>query len=379
MASVAALASTVLVAYLAATRRSRAQAQVAEWGPRWLARRVAALLRLLAHLGGVRLKSVAAPYVPPKSDQPQYLLVWHPHGALTFAALFLGSSIALDPAGPVSWFTAVAPILFKMPLLREVLLLLNAREVAGSTMERLMRAGRTVGVQPGGIPEQLRTDHRREVAYFPPNLSFCRLALVHGTPLLPVYIFGENQCYETNSSAQRLARAVHAACGLPAVVPFGRFGLPSLLPRSTDVHVRFGRPVPVGPPTAEPTAAQVRELFGRYVHELRRVFDENARDCLPPEIAARGLAVLHRQRDGRTVRVDVDAASELRSTEAGTDASKRAALGLGDTESSSSEPESPSRPSVDARHAAMTSDSSASLLSERSANTDKRDAPRSAL
>ena len=36
-------------------------------------------------------------------------------------------------------------------------------------------------------------------------------------------------------------------------------------------------------------------VFGRYVAELRRIFDENKERCLPAEVARRGLQIkMHR-------------------------------------------------------------------------------------
>ena len=37
----------------------------------------------------------------------------------------------------------------------------------------------------------------------------------------------------------------------------------------TNVHTRFGRPVPVGPPDAEPSEERVEEVFCKYLAELR--------------------------------------------------------------------------------------------------------------
>lgn len=52
--------------------------------------------------------------------------------------------------------------------------------------------------------------------------------------------------------------------------------------------------MPVGPPNANPTDAEVAAVFDRYVSELRRVFDANKEECLPPDVAARGLEVIVR-------------------------------------------------------------------------------------
>lgn len=64
-----------------------------------------------------------------------------------------------------------------------------------------------------------------------------------------------------------------------------------LLPHSTDIHIRWGRPVEVGPADENPSEERVQQVFKAYVDELQRVFDANAKDCLPPEVAQKGLKI----------------------------------------------------------------------------------------
>jgi len=66
---------------------------------------------------------------------------------------------------------------------------------------------------------------------------------------------------------------------------------PRLVPVPTSVHVRWGNPVPTGPRNENPTLEQVEAVFEAYLAELRRVFDAHKDACLPPEVAASGLAV----------------------------------------------------------------------------------------
>merc|ERR1711972_575 len=73
----------------------------------------------------------------------------------------------------------------------------------------------------------------------------------------------------------------------------------ALTPRSTDVHARWGAPVEVGEPDENPSDEKVEEVFRRYLAELRRVFYANAQECLPPDVAARGLKIV--RLDGKPV------------------------------------------------------------------------------
>ena len=260
------------------------------WGPRWLANALSLLLTRTLHYSGSPLKSVRLPD-PPIDPTKQHLVVWHPHGAYTCMA-FGHCAYQAFSKSPLFWNTAVTPVLFRIPILRELLLLFGARSVHSSVVSSLVAAGANVGIQPGGVPEQLQADHRREVAHFPPRLGFIRLAMKHGIPLLPAYVFGENQAYTTLGEVGRVfSRAIFRVTGVPFVPVLGKWKLPWLVPRNGDIHIRWGQPVGVGPPNDNPTDAQVEQVFAAYVQALQAVFEAHKYDCLPADVAAKGLTI----------------------------------------------------------------------------------------
>mmetsp|Transcript_521 Transcript_521/g.962 ORF Transcript_521/g.962 Transcript_521/m.962 type:complete len:329 (+) Transcript_521:360-1346(+) len=282
---------TVVMVYLVWCRSTTSLlARTKPWGPRWLAVVVARFLSwLLSAVNGnsIQVKPPPEPLVVGK----QYEVVWHPHGVFTTMA-FMYCGLHTVTASPLSWYPGVSPLLFRLPIFREVLLLLNARSVNGRCLDRLAAAGCNIGVQPGGIPEQIISDSSREVALFPGRLGFIKLAMRHGAELLPAYIFGENQAYDTCGSVGRaISKFSFHWFGFPILLVRGRWGLPWIVPKAVDVHVCWGRPVPVGPPDASPTEDQVLAVFTKYVAELRRLFDENKDKCLPPEVAKHGLSI----------------------------------------------------------------------------------------
>jgi hypothetical protein len=111
---------------------------------------------------------------------------------------------------------------------------------------------------------------------------------------MPLYIFGENQLYRRVEGMEWLSRLIFRATGMTLPIVTAKFGLPQagFFPIATDVHVRYGHPVDVGPREDDPSDARVEEVFGRYRAELERLFDANAGDCLPPEVAKRGLKIV---------------------------------------------------------------------------------------
>lgn len=155
--------------------------------------------------------------------------------------------------------------------------------------------------------EQVNTDDARGVVYFPPKLGFIRMAIKHGVPMLPVYAFGENQLFKTESWTRRLNRWFYKNIGTGSLVLLGRWGIPHtpllpnpmLLPEPTcEMHVRYGELVEVGPPDENPSEEKVQGIFNMYVAALQELFDKHKATCLPPEVAARGLTVVWRGNSG---------------------------------------------------------------------------------
>ena len=181
-----------------------------------------------------------------------------------------------------------ASVLFYTPVVRELLLLLGAREATQETLDRALRSGRSVGLSTGGVWEQLHTSHEQESLSLLPNLGFVRLAMRHGVPLVPTYAFGENALYKTHEVGMgwREWIALRLRVGLPLAT--GRLGGP--FPHAAHHVYALGRPVPTGPPNADPTDAEVVAVLHRWLREMRRLFDEH-KDCLPPETAARGMSI----------------------------------------------------------------------------------------
>lgn len=263
-------------------------------GPKWLQYAAAKLMKASASLNGVRVASEAGEGLECQVSR-NIMYVWHPHGFVSYVPSHLMGEQALagTPHG-TEWFGTCIPLLFKIPMLGEIFQVTNARPVDQETLESILSHGKGVAVQPGGVKEQAATRHDQEQAFFPAKLGFIRMAIKHGTPLMPVYFFGENQLYRRVAGLEWLTDFIKRATGmtLPMVTAKGGLPMAGLLPRATDIHIRWGRLVEVGAPDPEPSEARVQEVFARYVAELRRLFEAHAESCLPAEVAAKGLRLV---------------------------------------------------------------------------------------
>ena len=294
-------AAGAAVAYLAWLRVTDAAKQQPEhWGPRWLARLLfLPLPRLFALLGvengpAPRLDGISAEEL--QSLAPCVVTV-SPHGTGVGHFFVTGPALASPPLASLHVLGIAASVVFRIPLFREFLLLMGWREASEDMVDRMLRAGRSCIVVPGGIAEMVEMDSTRDVLHCPPALGFVRLAMKHGVPILPLYCFGETQLFRTHTCLMPLRRriAAHARVGIPFLSGrFGTVGLPLPLPSRYTVVV--GTPVPTGAANPEPTQDEVREVFGRWCAELQRLFAAHATELLPAEVAAKGLTIHERRR-----------------------------------------------------------------------------------
>jgi len=304
-ARAAATAAALYAAYSLACRQvlARAEASASRVGPRWLGMLAQAAFRRFSHLVGVRLASEGGEDVDGLDPAKRYMIVWHPHGFLAWSALFfLGEKAILGEPTGREWFAMVAPALFRLPIIGEALMLMNGRRVDRKVVDNLLARGAGIAIQPGGVREQLMTRHDQEQVVFPAKLGFIREAIRHGVDhLLPCYVFNETQMFRRVQCMDSISEWIYRRTGFGLPIVTARFGLPmaGLLPLPTDIHVRWGKPVEVGPKDLEPSDERIEEVYGRYLAALQQIFDAHAKTCLAPELAARGLKVIRMENSTR--------------------------------------------------------------------------------
>lgn len=189
-------------------------------------------------------------------------------------------------------FILGADVLFRLPFVREYALMMNARPATKENIDLILAAGKSIGLCPGGIHEQLATDPSCERLFFAPNLGFVRQAIKHGVPLMPIYTFGENQLFDIPHWSRAISKRLYKRFGIGLPLAVGPWGLP-FFPKSVNLQSYAGSIVEVGPADKHPSDERVREVFLAYCAELHRLFDAR-KGALPAAVAARGLELVWR-------------------------------------------------------------------------------------
>jgi len=166
-----------------------------------------------------------------------------------------------------------ASVLFAIPFVREGLSLLGCVDASKPTAEYNLRKGRSLLIFVGGEKEQLMTRRHEHKVVVKSRQGFVRLALEHGVDLVPMYVFGENDCYHLSTFLQgpREWLVKNFRIGLP--IAWGPlYFLCPFWPLRQKLVVEIGKPIKVQK-TENPTPEQVDELHSAFIKELQRLFD----------------------------------------------------------------------------------------------------------
>lgn len=205
---------------------------------------------------------------------PQFLFGVFPHGSnCDFRILMDGMMFDSFPKIKSSTRTLAASVLFRIPLVREFALWTGCIDASRPVAERTLKRGGSILVLPGGEAEQIRTEHGKEKIFLNSRKGFVKLALKHGVPLVPAYVFGASDYYRTSMLFYDLRLWLVKNLGICIPFAFGVYGT-VLAPHPVKTTIVFGKPLhfPVKEEGA-PSAEELNDAHGQFCKELTLLFD----------------------------------------------------------------------------------------------------------
>jgi len=196
----------------------------------------------------------------------QYLFVMVPHGLYPFS----GACAAISKMVHVFFGMriAVASNALRVPIVRHLMGWIGCVGASQASIGRALQQGDSVCIFPGGIGEMVRTDSSSERLLLGARKGFARLALQHGVPVVPVYVFGQSVAFgqlPLPAWVERLSRWLRVSL----ILPFGRFGL--LIPRKLPLLYTIGAPI-LAARSPDPTASEVDAVHGATVAAVRDMY-----------------------------------------------------------------------------------------------------------
>lgn len=224
----------------------------------------------------------------PLPPQKKYIFGYHPHGIALRGAL---GALASDTAGFSHLFPGITNTLlmkddaFRTPLLREYLLASGLGGVSRSScIKHLVRGGhdgrgmgRAITITVGGSREYAIARPGTMGVVIRIRKGFIRVAVETGAEIVPVIAFGENELFvpvDVSASLLKkgIARIWQAFVGHAVSFATGRFGM--FIPHRHPLRVVVGEPIPVQQQRWEQDEKYINALQGRYIDELRRLYDD---------------------------------------------------------------------------------------------------------
>lgn len=205
--------------------------------------------------------------------QRQYVIGVHPHGFLPLGTLINILSDVNDIRerwlNGVKLRTLAASFCFYIPGYRDFCLGGGVIDAARYNAKRALESGYSIALVPGGASEALYAMPGRNTLVLKRRLGFVKLAMECGADLVPVYSFGETDCYNQLASVFPVFRRIQSkfqkvfGLSLPMVT--------NIIPKRAKICTVLGKPIRVEK-LSNPTDEQVKVVLDVYIEELSKLF-----------------------------------------------------------------------------------------------------------
>jgi len=200
----------------------------------------------------------------------KYVFAFAPHGVMPTTAMWL----LYHPVWRMHMRSNDATLLGSsvfhyVPFLRDLAMWLGSREITPVTFSHTLQEGKSVIMVPGGLSEmKFSKSSDNHIKILTRHKGFIRMAMKEGTPLVPVYSFGETRYLDT--------------INVPVITPFffntikspfpyfrGLLGFLQI-PRPTSITVVVGKPIHIQK-NAAPTDAEVDSLHRQFYLAVKKL------------------------------------------------------------------------------------------------------------
>ena len=168
----------------------------------------------------------------------------------------------------------MAPVLFRVPLIRNMLLGFGCCTPATKKgILSLLEAKVDFGILPGGMEEVALYTKDRERVYLAKRAGFIKYALQHGYCLLPGYTFGESSMYDSLTTGSTTRMWMQENLGFIIPIFWGPYWFAPWLPRrDVALHTVIGSPLNL-PRIENPTKEEVNKWHQTYISALTQLFE----------------------------------------------------------------------------------------------------------
>lgn len=213
-----------------------------------------------------------------KNSKQQLLFAVFPHGAnADFRVLMEGMLHDLigGPEGESNIRTLVSNVLFRLPIVRAIVLWTGCVDASRTVAEKCLDRGRSILVLPGGEQEQIRTKYGKELVFLMKRKGFIKLAMKKGVSIVPTYVFGVNDLYYTSHIFFGPRVALIKAAGICLTLAWGMWGS-MFCPLPTKMTIVLGEPISFDAKDKNAiTSEELDDAHKKFCKALKDLFDKH--------------------------------------------------------------------------------------------------------
>eukprot|EP00568_Trieres_chinensis_P010216 CAMPEP_0183294330 /NCGR_PEP_ID=MMETSP0160_2-20130417/2719_1 /TAXON_ID=2839 ORGANISM="Odontella Sinensis, Strain Grunow 1884" /NCGR_SAMPLE_ID=MMETSP0160_2 /ASSEMBLY_ACC=CAM_ASM_000250 /LENGTH=362 /DNA_ID=CAMNT_0025455643 /DNA_START=43 /DNA_END=1131 /DNA_ORIENTATION=+ len=208
-----------------------------------------------------------------------------PHDILPYSAFAMNSSLGRIP-GKVGreHRCLMSSAIFRIPFLRQAYAWVGGASIDKPTFKRKLTRGESFTFVPGGVQEVTTLDpscpSRDIVLYLMRRKGFIKIALVEGSPIVPVFCFGIEGSYEHWFPRSKIASDIGRRIGFLPMMYFGRWGVPYGIPNPQRLQVVVGSPI-ILPKLGETgvTEEAVNKYHTLFLTEMEALYERHKIDA----------------------------------------------------------------------------------------------------
>lgn len=202
------------------------------------------------------------------------ILVSEPHDVMPVSMCVFSRN--LDHLHPHKFVGCVTSSIFAVPLMKHFMAWTRAVDADRQSISNLINRGESPTICPGGVQEVLEMEpgSKECVLYLKRRRGIVKLALKHGTPILPSFTFGQRDAYSFWIPRTTWMRKLSSKLQFSPMVYFGIFNLPFSQPRPVHVNVVVGTPIKVEKNEAF-TDKDIDGVQDELLTAMERIYEQN--------------------------------------------------------------------------------------------------------